>query len=64
MYTLSYTNTHHDVIDLVNHEIVQNTEVWISWEWDVTILRNKKNSYPEPHMTYFEKLSFCSGGNI
>ena len=27
VYAPSYTNTHHDVIDLVNHEIVKNTKV-------------------------------------
>ena len=36
------TNTHHDVTDLVNHGMVKNTKTWISWEQNVTFLRNKK----------------------
>ena len=42
MHLVSCTNTHHDVIDLVNHEIVKNTKTWISWERNITVLRNKK----------------------
>ena len=26
MHSISSTNTHHDVIDLVNHDIVKNTK--------------------------------------
>ena len=30
MHPDSCTNTHHDVTDLINHEIVKNTKTWIS----------------------------------
>ena len=36
------TNTHHDVTDLANHEMVENTKTWISWEWNIAFLWNKK----------------------
>ena len=36
------TNTHHDVIDLVNHEMVKNTKTWISWKRNIIFLRDKK----------------------
>ena len=29
--TVSCTNTHHDVTDLVNYGIVKNAKTWISW---------------------------------
>ena len=34
--------THHDVKDQVNHGIVKDTKTWISWERNITFLRNKK----------------------
>ena len=40
MHLVSCTNTHHDVADLVNHK-VKNTKTWISWERNITFLRNK-----------------------
>ena len=42
MHPASCTNIHHDVTDLVNHEIVKNTKTWISWEQNITFLQNKK----------------------
>ena len=42
MYPASYTNTHHDVTNLVNHKMVKNTKIWISWERNTTFLWNKK----------------------
>ena len=42
MYLVSCTNTHCDVTDLVNHEMVKNTRTWISWEWNIIFLWNKK----------------------
>ena len=30
MHPVSCTNTHHDVTDLVNHEMVENTKILIS----------------------------------
>ena len=43
MHPVSCTNTHHDVIiDLVNHGMFKNARTWISWEWYMTFLWNKK----------------------
>ena len=42
MHLVSCTNTHPGIIDLVNHGIVKNTKTWISWEWKITFLQNKK----------------------
>ena len=42
IYPVSCTNTHHDVIDLVNNGMFKNTITWISWKWNITFLRNKK----------------------
>ena len=49
----TYTNTHHDVTDLVNHGMVWNTKTWISWEWNKTFLQNKKIPYPVTYMAHF-----------
>ena len=35
-------NTHHDVIDSINHWVVKNTTTSISCERNITFLRNKK----------------------
>ena len=42
MHLVSCTDTHHDVTDLVNHEMVKNTETRISSEWNIIFLRSKK----------------------
>ena len=42
MHLVSCTNTHRDVTDLVNHGMVKNTKIWISWERNIIFLRNKK----------------------
>ena len=42
MHPVSCTNTHHDVSDLVNHEMVRNTKTSLSRERNITFLRNKK----------------------
>ena len=42
MHLVSCTNTHGDVTDLVNHGMVKNTKIWISWEWNIIFLWNKK----------------------
>ena len=43
MHLVSCTNTHHDfIIDLVNHGTFENTKTWISWEWYITFLWNRK----------------------
>ena len=42
IHFVSCINTHHDVKELVNHEMVKNTNTWISWERNIIFLRNKK----------------------
>ena len=42
MYLLSCTNTHSYVTDTANHWMVKNTKTWISREWNIIFLRNKK----------------------
>ena len=42
MDLVSYTNNHHDVTDLVNHEMFKNTKTSISRERNITFLQNKK----------------------
>ena len=42
MHPVSCTNTHHDVTDLVKHQVVKNTKTWISRERNVIFLSNKK----------------------
>ena len=42
MRSISCTNTHHDVTDLVNHGMVKNTITWIPGEWNITFTWNKK----------------------
>ena len=43
MDPVSCTNTHHAVTDLENHGMVENTKTWISWEPNLTFLRNNLN---------------------
>ena len=42
MHPISCTYTLYDVTDLINHEMVKNTKTSISWERDITFLRNEK----------------------
>ena len=42
MHPVSCSNTHHDVTYSVNHGMVKNTKTWISWEWNITFLQNKR----------------------
>ena len=42
MHPVSCTNTHHDVTDSANHGMVKNAGTWISREWKITFLWNKK----------------------
>ena len=42
IHLVSFTNIHHGVTDFVNHGMVKNAKTWISWEWNITFLRNKK----------------------
>ena len=42
MHLVSCNNTHHDVTDLVNHEMVKNVKTLIPWERNITFLQNKK----------------------
>ena len=48
MYPDSCTNTHHGVTDLMNYNFSTK----------------QKNPEPVPQMTHFEKLLFCSRGNL
>ena len=49
MLPVSYTNTHHDVTDLLNRRMAKTTRTWISWECNITSLQKKK-----------KKLSTCA----
>ena len=42
MHSVTCSNTHHDVTDLVNLEMVKNAKTWLSWERNITFLQNKK----------------------
>ena len=42
MHLVSCTNTRHNVTDLVNNGMVKNTKTPITWERNITFLRNKK----------------------
>ena len=42
MHPVSYTNTHHDVTNLVKHRMVKNTKTWISRQRNTIFLSNKK----------------------
>ena len=41
--SVSRTNIHHDVTDLINQEMVKNIKIWISWEWDNFPRKQKRN---------------------
>ena len=53
MHPVSCLNIHHDVTDLVNHEMVTNAKT-CAYNINCVV----------PQMTHFEKLSFCSGENV
>ena len=42
MHPISYTNIHHEVIDLVNERMVKITQNWVSWKRNIIFLRNYK----------------------
>ena len=42
MHSVSCTNTHYEITDLVNHGMVKNTKTWISQEQNLTFWWNKK----------------------
>ena len=42
VYSVLYANTQHDATDLVNYGMVKNRKTWISWEWNINFLWNKK----------------------
>ena len=42
VHLVSCTNTHRDVTDLANYEMVKNTKTWISWERNIMFVQNKK----------------------
>ena len=54
---VSFTNTHHDVTDLLNH--------WLEYlEYGTYFFFEIKKSSLVRQMTHLEKLSSCSGGNL
>ena len=55
-------NTRHEVTDLLNHAMVKNIKNWISWERNITFLRNKKDLCLRWHI--LRNYRFCSGGNL
>ena len=42
MHLVSCANTHHDITDFVDLGMVRNTKTWISWERNITFLRNEE----------------------
>ena len=44
---------HHDVTDMVNQDMAKDTKIWVSWEWNVNFLWNKKilNIYLRWHIS-------------
>ena len=53
---LSHEYYHHDVIDFVNHGMVENTKTWISWEQNITFLWNKKKLNCASDDTFLEVI--------
>ena len=43
MHPVSGTNTHHDVTDLGNHGMVNNTRTWVSQEWNNLSVKQKNS---------------------
>ena len=59
MHPVSCNNTHnieYDITDLVNHEMVKNTETWISWEQNINFLWNKKFLISVEDDTFWEVI--------
>ena len=61
MHSVSCTNTHHDVTDLVKS--------WDGYKNNISRMEHnfslkQKNYWSVPQMTHFEKLLFCNGGDI
>ena len=54
MHPVLGTNTPPDVTDFLNHWMSKNTKTWISWEWSVTFLRNKKELTCASDDTFWE----------
>ena len=60
MHLVFRTNTHHDVTDLVNHGMVQNTKSWISLERNTTFLWNKKIINLSLRLHFFRSYRFVA----
>ena len=58
MHPVSSTNTHHDVADVVELEMLKNIKNWISWEWNITFLRNKKILTCASNDTFWEVICY------
>ena len=41
-HPVSCTNIYYDVRDILYHGMITNTKAWMSWERNITFLRNKK----------------------
>ena len=42
MNSVTWTDTHHDVTGLVNHDMVKNIKTWIFREQNIIFLQKKK----------------------
>ena len=55
-----YTNTYHDMTDLVNHEMVNYAKTWIFWERNITFLQNKFLKTIKCHTQRMERMDWIS----
>ena len=56
MHPVSCTNTHHDVTDLLNHGMAENTKTWISQERNITFYETKNVSICASGSTFWEVI--------
>ena len=63
MHPALCNNTQHDVTDLVNHGMVENTKTWISWKRNIIFYEIKKFLTCASDGTFWEVIIF-SGGNL
>ena len=62
MHHVSCTNTYHDVTDFVKHRMAKNIKTYTFTEHNFLI--KQKISSPLAQMADFEKILFCSGGDL
>ena len=58
------TDSYHDLTDLVNHGMVENAKVLISWERNITSLRNEKFLTCTSNDTFWEVIILKSQTSI